>query len=318
VIITFHNDVPFPEHNWVAYQRIYVAEQWLRRIACTALYGLHGRNILGALPEEQLRQDLKRRQKMFPDRAYLGSDEADEAIWLTTLDELRALLTDDSILPMVKKLTGLNKTLLSSKLDEIREVRNIVGHNRPVSIRTLQILDADLVALSQGIERFKEKIFGFQATLFDCDLQGRSQKPARSESTLAVTFAHLLAETPSRWHPSALRLAESEHFYFAVVLPEEFRDAVVTEDEKWIGRWIDLQVLLNRFADALPMVLAFLVTRGGDSYGVTWPKKARESEQMAVIETFLSSADEIWDGEEYVLQDERLICHPKVWFHSNW
>ncbi len=75
MIISFEDDVPFPENNWLAYRKIYVVEQWLRRIALTALMARHGNQFLGALPTE-VQDAVKKNIALLRRRAYLGSDDA--------------------------------------------------------------------------------------------------------------------------------------------------------------------------------------------------------------------------------------------------
>jgi hypothetical protein len=318
LVITFQQDIPFPESNWLAYRSIYVVEQWMRRIALAALMAQHGTPVRGDLPPE-VRDSVRKNTEMLPTRAYLGSDNASEALWTTTFEDLRRILTADSLFPTVKKLTGLNRTLLDEKISEITQIRNVVGHNRAITTKTLTILNAATESLSGGIDSFREVVFRHQFHMFDRDQDGEPQVHDLARHPLASHLERWLSETPLRFPPGGIRLGESELLYYLAVIPMEYRYEEVTEEEDAVGRYADLEKLLNLLKPSLDAILAVTVTRGGHTISLVWPKALEPEERHdEVIGVFVRVLDRIWDGSDYALQDERAVCHPKVWFHSAW
>jgi hypothetical protein len=318
VIISFEDDVPFPENNWFAYRKIYVVEQWLRRIALTALMARHGNRFLGALPPE-VHDAVKKNIALLRRRAYLGSDDASEALWASTLDELRRVLVADSLVGTVRKLTGLDRALLDEKLKEITEIRNVVGHNRAVTNKTLTILGAAAESLSHGIDALQGLVFRHQYSMFDFDADGQAQVPAPLEHPLAHLLERWFSEMALDFPPGAVRLGESEFLNYAALIPEEFRREGVTEAESWIGRYVDLRKFLKFLQGSLDAILAITVTTSGHTASVVWPKAlAPEGRHEEVVRAFVGALGGVWSDHEYALQDERAVCHPKVWFHSAW
>jgi hypothetical protein len=89
--------------------------------------------------------------------------------------------------------------------------------------------------------------------------------------------------------------------------------------ESGVGAYADLEKLLHLLESVLEAILATTVTKGGHTVSVVWPKSiAGDAKHDAIIGSFLSALGRIWDGTDYPSQDERAVCHPKVWFHSGW
>jgi hypothetical protein len=318
VVISFERDVPFPETNWFAYRDLYIAEQQLRRVALAAAMVQGGSHVLGSLPAE-VAVSSKTAIAQLKQRTYLGSDDAAEALWTTTLDQLRLVLTGEPALRRtVGQLTGFTSRLLESKLDEIREIRNIVGHNRAVSTKTLTILQAALTSLEQGFEQFRTIIFSSQYATFDFEMDGTPRVPMPLDHPLRPVLDRWVAETPLPFPPGALRLGESDWFYYLVLVPEEFRLQPVSDTEAYVGRWADLEVLLRRCEMSLHAVLAFTINVGGHTLSVVWSKACTEVEHEQVVADFVGCVGSIWGGIEYPAQAEQVVCHPKIWFHSAW
>jgi hypothetical protein len=71
-----------------------------------------------------------------------------------------------------------------------------------------------------------------------------------------------------------------------------------------------------RFEGVRRTMLALIVPLGGGSFSAVWPKGASASDHEAMIESFLGSVGAVWGDEEYSQQDERFVCHPKIWFRA--
>lgn len=303
--LEFRDDVPFSTENSVGYRELFVFEQWLRRFTHTALMARVGPRILGGLPAA-LVQDLKARVSALPSRMHLGVETADEPLWTTTLEELRDLLLSDSLFPIVRELTGYHRPTLGSKLGEIREIRNVIGHNRAVSEKTIRILEADLLSLEDGISAFKHSMF------LDRRPPTSSLKDDRGRS-LEGHLARRARRSALPIPREALILAESKYFFFAAVVPREpFAGDSGTYAE--IGSWVHGQTTLRHFARVMHLVVAFALPRRGGCFTVIWPKMSTDVEHREIVDAFLGALEVIWTDEEYSEQDPRFICNPKFWF----
>lgn len=155
--VSFWEELPVPDANIAVYKQVYALEQWLRRIAYAALMAKYGSGWRGTL-NQALTADLKRRLRQLNGRVYLDCENSDNVIWLLTLDEFQGLLLGTPNWPAVKELTGLPKRVLESKLSEIREIRNVIGHNRAIGGKAELLMTAATSALDVGIENFKTQL----------------------------------------------------------------------------------------------------------------------------------------------------------------
>src|SRR4051812_26825527 len=103
--ISFEEELPLPEVNIFLYRRIYVIEQWLRRVALAALMARYGSRWNDAIPTE-IGKNLKGRVAGLRNRVAFDTENSDNAIWCLTLEELKSLLLYEKIWPLVKELTG--------------------------------------------------------------------------------------------------------------------------------------------------------------------------------------------------------------------
>ncbi len=156
--------------------------------------------------------------------------------------------------------------------------------------------------------------------MFDVDMDGQSQVPSPLEHPFGGFLDRWFSEMALDFPPGAVRLGESEFLYYAALIPEEFRHESVTEAESMIGRYADLEEASPVSSGlALDALLAITVTRSGHTVSVVWPKSlAPEGRHEELVRAFLEALGRVWNGHEYALQDERAVCHPKVWSHSAW
>jgi hypothetical protein len=307
VTANFDMDIPVPVQNALGYRKLYVLEQWLRRIAYTAILVRSARSVLGGMPDALVRE-LKRRRASLPARLHLGAETADEAVWMTTLEELRDLLTDEHLYPVVRRLTGwYHREMLVAKLDEIREIRNIIGHSRAVSARTLGILEGDLLALQQGVDTFRERVVGRTAATDDV-----SDEPGRQ---VVEYLDRQLTEASQAVSTRSLAVAQSEHFFHASVVPTFLSDKPSSGGEE-LGQWVDVANLIEALEGVRERLLAVVIPVRGESFTQVWPRGLTLEEHLELIDAWMAAAPEVWCDEPYVYQDERAICHPKVWFSS--
>jgi len=296
--ISFDGEMPFPENNVVIYREIYTIEQWLRRIIYAAMVAKHGKIWLDIIPHE-LGNNLKSRLTNLQDRVYLDCENSDNIIWLLTLGELHQLFTLESIWPVVNILTGYNPNFISSKINELREIRNVIGHNRAVTHRTLTIWRGLSMSLRHGIENFKSKLLYNEENVIHL---GVSKDV--SEDSVAKNF-HLKIRN-NDWHKFQPVFSESEYFYSLTHLPVEP-----------FGRFVRVSSILDAYLSLKHVILAILINKSGDEFTISWPKTASVERHHSVIDKFLESAREVWTTTDYIKQDPKFVCDPMIWFYEN-
>ncbi|MGN6664028.1 MAG: hypothetical protein ACTHK6_07500 [Solirubrobacterales bacterium] len=294
----FWEELPIPGANLQIYREIYFLEQWLRRIAYAALIAKFGANWPGALPAD-LASSLKKRLRQLSGRVHLDSENSDNAIWLLTLDELQRLLLSDATWPMVKQLTTLPQGLLESKISEIREIRNVVGHSRAAGPRTVLIAEAAAASLRVGIDHFKGEL------LYDKESRihlGNIEKdPAEGAPTLYAEFLE-----SGEWPCFQSMLSESEFFFALTRLPFEP-----------FGTYLAVRQFLDRFQPLAHDALAILVNKQGEEFTVVWPKDADQEVHQRILRFFFEHHDYAWTETPYELQSPSAICNPWIWFYEN-
>jgi hypothetical protein len=151
--VEFLEDLPFPESNLIIYRDIYYVEQWLRRILITALLAKHGQRWIDAIPPEIL-NDLKKRRGSLKGRILLDSENNSNVLWLSTFEERRKICLNPELWPFIKKITAFNETEFTEKLNFLREIRNIIGHNRAATEQTQKICESLVTYFRRGVYVF--------------------------------------------------------------------------------------------------------------------------------------------------------------------
>jgi hypothetical protein len=285
-VISFEDELPLPEVNLKLYRELYVLEQWLRRIALAAFMARYGTRWNDAIPTE-IGKNLRSRVKQLRNRVAFDTENSDNAIWCLTLDELKALLTYEKVWSLVRNLTAFDRQELGARLDDLREIRNVVGHNRAATDYTQKIFEAIDESLRKGIEQFRDRfLYDFAGEQHAGDLSGD-----------AVADAFYTAQSPL----GSKQIARDDYFYYIYVLMPES------------GSPIKLGDLLEHFDSIRRIALAFLVNRQTlGEYTLVWPTTAKPDEHSAVLQQL--ERFESRPGDPYDLQSPKYVCHPKVWF----
>ena len=156
--IAFWDELPIPDANLAIYRQVYSVEQWMRRIAYAALMAKHGASWQGTLDRE-FASDLKRRLRQLDGRVHLDCENSDNVMWLLTLEELQTMILADANWPAVKETAWACQNEWSrTRLSEIREIRNVIGHNRAVGAGGELLATAAASALRVGIDRFRDQL----------------------------------------------------------------------------------------------------------------------------------------------------------------
>lgn len=283
--ISFEDELPLPEINLLLYRRIYVLEQWLRRIALAALTARYGPRWNDALPTE-MGKNLKSRIASLKNRVAFNTEDSDNAIWALTLDELKSLLTYDKIWPVVRELTEFDRQDLRARLEELREIRNVIGHNRAATDYTGKIFEAIDESISDGVNRFRDRLL--------YDFSGSQQRGTDSDDVVNQ-FYRSASPLGQR------QIATDEYFYYIYVLVPS------------AGNPVGLADLLEHFDAVRRVVLSFLINRQRlGEYTLVWPRSGTTDDHSSVLERF--EVFQPVSGEAYSAQNPKYVCHPKVWF----
>jgi hypothetical protein len=295
----FWGELPIPSANLQIYREIYYVEQWLRRIAYAALLAKHGSNWRGTLPEE-LALSLKKRLRQLNGRVHFDCENSDNAIWLLTLDELQGLLLTDTTWPIVKQLTNFSQQVLKSKLSEIREIRNVVGHNRAAGAQTVLIAEAAAASLRVGINNFRNELLYEDKPKIHLGAPFE-ENPVEGVPTLYSRFRESAGSDDLQ-----SMFSESEFFFALTRLPVEPFDT-----------YLAVRPFLERFQPLAHDALAILVNKLGDELTLIWPKNSSEDVHQRVLRFFFENHAYAWTTTPYELQSTSAICNPWIWFYEN-
>lgn len=294
--IQFDEEIAFPKKNLVIYQRIYNIELWIRRIVYTSLMAKFGTNWVGVLPNE-LSKNLKSRLHSLSGRVHLDCENSNNIIWLTNMDELVQILTMKSLWSMVKDFTGYNYKVIKSKLDELREIRNVISHNRAVTTKTLTIFNGLSTSIEHGISNFKKNIM----------YEGGEISLDASDDNIADTFFHEKSSTVDLGKCQHF-LEDKKYFYNVVRLPVPPWDY-----------FFDVEFILRSFQSVDKSLLAIFINSSCEEFQIIWSKNIPKDESDKIIDIFFEIAwsDDILTDSDYDEQSAKFICDPKIWFYLN-
>jgi hypothetical protein len=294
--VIFQDELPVPTTNIEIYEQVYVLEQWFRRVAYASLMARYGSNWTATL-RPGLLGDLKRRLRQLDGRVHLHCENSNNAIWLLTLDELRDVLLADATWPAVKVLTGLPRGVLDRKLDELREIRNVVGHNRATTLDTAVIVKGIAISLRPAITCFKDQL------LYSMGDMHLDHGEGSDELVPSLFSGRVKGNDWSKFQPM---LTESEYFYSLTRLPAGQFD-----------RYLRIGQFLGEMTECEDAVLAVLVNLTGDEFTLTWSKAVSDVEHEQVVQFFFASHASAWTETDYEMQRASAVCDPRIWFYEN-
>jgi hypothetical protein len=294
--VQFVNELPFPETNALIYRELYEHEQMFRRLANAALVAKAGAKWESTLPEGLLPK-LQGRLENLSNRIYLNCENSRNPIWITTMEQLRAILTMDSILPIVQEFSGYQKAFLVTKLSEVIEIRNIIGHNRATTPDTLTIWRGIAASLKPGMDAFKGMLLYSEEEMVYLETEEHSNPVA------AYYSQRCRAKGQSGFQPL---LSESRYFYSLAHLP-------VDTDRDWVRA----AGLFDAFKNVAPYIFCFMINKSGNEFQVVWPKTLDEKGHEQIVDSFLRNAQQVWTHTRYQEQSAAYVCDPQIWFYEN-
>ena len=279
--LEFEGELLVPRINLTAYRQIYALEGWFRRICLTAWMGRYGEGWSQQL-DPGLQKALESRVKRSRLRLYLGAESADDLIWQATQAELTRMLVAEPVTALIHTLTGADSEFLKVKLEEIREIRNLLAHNRALSQRTHIILAGLLAALEEAVETFK----------FNLLYRPPDSSPSDEViSDLSRPFQGYIARRGEFIEFCSLPVGRS-------------------------ARWPDAKLLLKAFREHLNGIVAFCLNKTGDEFVVLSPLALEDESREALYETFVAN-HHVWTDTPFQSQQPRYVCSPKIWFYEN-
>lgn len=291
--LEFRDEMVIPKINSELYLALYEIENWLKRICLTAYVLKHGAHWINSISTES-KVKFKSRCNVSHELLYLDTQMDDNLIWMSTLGELSRLLLDDSAAPFVEELTGFSKERLKHKLDEIREIRNLLAHNRALSETTAKILQGIIASFRMAVDNFKHYFLYEFGDIFS------------EEDISDVVNVHFQAGMEGNdWSSFHAFLARSKYFYSLTCLPVEP-----------FGRFVSASKLLHEYVGEMAKILAFTLNKQGDEYSVLIPKSIEKERAITVVDAFLRKSD-VWTKKSYVTQHPKYVCNPKIWFYEN-
>lgn len=294
--VTFRDDLPIPTTNMMIYEHVYVLEQWLRRVAYASLVATAGASWETLLPDELARR-LERGVAALEDRVHLHTDTNKNIIWTMAIGQLQQVLSLGSIAAAVRTLTGLGPALISAKLDELRVIRNIVGHNRSTTDATHTIVLGIAAALEPAIYRFRMN------TLYEYD--GRASALfGKPQGVAEAVYQELEHDNDwERWQPV---LWTSSLFHSLTCLPVEGSENLA------LLRYLELS------APVSDHLLATQVNLDGSEFSIVWPVQAPDEMHERTVRWFFSLRETVeWTTTPYDLQSANAVCDPLIWFYDN-
>lgn len=268
----------------------------------TALLAKYGEKWVESIPKE-ISDELKSRRGSLKGRILLDVENNSNILWLSTLEELRKICLNSEIWPIVRKITSFNETEFTEKLNFLREIRNIIGHNRAVTEQTKKICAGIVDYFRSGVNVFRIKMGLFSGL-----------QPGDDQVKCEWSYPEAEDGEQLRCHMFEQNIPENSH----VDLTESdyFRDISSTSLlTKRKHPWVDIAEVLATFRELESYILAITICLEGDIWGVIWPRSISIERQREIIKKFVSSESLVWSETPYEKQSSKFLGDPKIWFY---
>lgn len=296
--ILFKGEIPISTNNPSIFDRTFIIEQWFRRILYTALMISYGKKW-----DEHLSLDDRKEYNEILEKIQanpsLEISEQDNILWFTTINDLANKFINLKIGEVILEITEVRPEIIVSDLKEIKGIRNIVAHNRTVSMELSTRFDDLYENLNKVINNFKGwLIYSGNYKIINVD-----------EIVDNDVINHFnLKLHGNDWKYFQAFIGESKYFYEIVHLPAGKN-----------ANYLDVKLVLMNFHPVIRNILGFFVNKLGDEYYVKWPKheSIETFTQIEIVDIFHKSKNNIWTDVPYEKQDSKFTCNPKVWFYEN-
>jgi hypothetical protein len=294
LILEFDGEMLVAQANITAYRKMYILEGWLRRICIAAWMAKFGFSWDQEI-DSRIKNTIQRRIDGNRQRLYLGAESSNDLISQSTHAELLQMLTSDKVAATVTALTGATPSFLSMKLNEARDIRNLLAHNHALSERTYVILSGILASLEEAVNTFKDRVLYSQ----DSEIFWGDDHP------LSSYLDCLLSEND--WSKFQAFVGRRGDFLEYWSLPAAFETR---------PPWPDAQKLLYVYRDHLDNIVAFCLNKTGHEFGILTPMILSLISHEHLCDTFVKHQN-TWTEVHFEEQNPRFICNSKFWFYEN-
>ncbi|MFC5701715.1 hypothetical protein ACFPVX_10480 [Cohnella faecalis] len=288
--LEFKDEMLIP--NGDVYYSIYELENWLRRISLSVYMMEYGDLWLENVPKRVYERYMQRSTKT-NEIYYFDADSEDNLIWSLTHSELSELLLNPKVWDRVHMVIGFTNERFKQKLFELREIRNILAHNRALSERTAVIVQGIIESMHLAVDKFKQNYL----------YTGNFEILHSGNDKIGDYFVDKMDEhDPSNFQSF---ISVDKDLFSIACLPVERE-----------GKYPSAYKLLNCYKDVLDSILAIQVNKSGDEYLITFPKKVSLDNIKRIVDRFTRN-DPVWTNRRFEDQHPKYICNPKIWFYEN-
>lgn len=300
-------DIPFPEINFRIYKDIYYVEQWLKRILFGAMLFTYGSNWRGAIPP-LLRNELDIRRERTNGRIHLGCENSSNIIWLLTLEELGQLLVTPALAPVIEKTIGIAQREIKQRINELREIRNLIMHNRAATATTYTRMLQITGEINRGIIQFRKEIYGWEKINEYFNTRESDGEVNYPNTKVIQEYIKTKAMPDGR-----------QAIFFAKEYIYEIGSCGINErTPEDIYRFVDIAKIIEKYEDIESSVLAFRLSFWGAEYSIIWTRNLEIDTHFKILDKFFSLEPEIWTDRSYQKQSPKYACDPKIWFSGWW
>lgn len=291
-MLEFNREMLIPTINGEVYYSIYEIENWIRRICLTTYIIEFGSGWYEKIPKKVI-SNLKYQSNKNSEIKYLGAEDDKNFIWSATLGEVVILLEDEKVKLRLEEIIGCNKERFITKINELREVRNLLAHNRALSPSSEIIIRGIVESLRLSIKNFKNTII----------YNNYSISLNNDNDEIEQYFNNKMEGND--WSQFQAFISKNDNLYCIVCLPAgDF------------CKYPSAAKLLRQYESFNEDVLAFLLNKGCDEFSVIVSKKVDSTKIKKIIDIFLEQHD-IWTNKAFEEQNPKYSCNPKMWFYEN-
>lgn len=297
--IIFKGEIPVSVDNLDAYDKIFVIETWMRRITFVSLMIRHGSKWPDVFPKSE-REKVEKNIAKSIDNPLLGSYEAGNLMWFTTLNELKDILHRQDIADIILEITGSPCDTISEKLEKLNTIRNDIAHNRIITIESLRTFNKLCKDFFAVIDEFKRRYVHKN----DYDIKFTERD---SDNQAIKYFLNRMEDND--WGEFQGFIEDDENSIQVVQLP-----GGVNFDHPYIH----LELLLKKYESVVDQIMGFFINKGGCEYRLIWSKHEtiNVSIQKKIIDIFLDSKFNLWIDTDYKKQDGKSVFNPILWYYD--
>lgn len=290
-MLEFNREMLMPTINVEVYNSIYELENWIRRICLSTYITEFGSRWDKEIPRKVF-DKLTYQSKKNLDLKYLGAEDDKNFIWSATLGEIIILLENEKVSLRLEEIIGYNKGKFITKVNELREIRNLLAHNRALSPSSEIIIKGIVESLRLAVKNFKDNIIynNFEICISDDD-------------EVAQYFNDKM--DVNDWSKFQAFISKDDHLYSIIHLPS-LND----------GRYPSAAKLLREYQSFNEEILAFLINKTCDEFSIIVSRKLDISKTKEIIDLFLEK-NNVWTSKRFEEQNPKYICNPKIWFYEN-